>query len=190
MRPYIGAPWAADLLQDLPDLPFASGVGRDPIVACLDDLRDRYLGESGLRGTLRVERDVAGVNAAESPLRSVLEHLVEGALRDNPSKNPFCHVGVATTDEAEITLYLRDNGAALPEATIDELRKFVQETRPAHVPNRVYRLFLAEALVQWLGGRLWLGPSPNGSGSTVFLRLPRSASAGPPRNVLLGRHVF
>jgi hypothetical protein len=168
---------SSDLLEALPHLPYASKTGRDVLLSCLGELRDRYLHAHGLRGNLHFETDAVGLGVPESPLRSILEHLVEGALRDNPSADPFCHVGVCEKHDGFVTLYLRDNGRELPECSLEALRRFVREAKPEQVPDRIYRLFLADNLVQWLGGRMWIGPTPNGAGSSVFLRLPRAAAA-------------
>ena len=165
---------ANDLIDHLSDLPRAATPPKDPFLACLDDIRGRYLHVHGLRGNLHYEENAAGLGVPESPLRSILEHLVEGALRDNPADEPFCHVGVASRDDEFVTMYLRDNGRELPECSLEALRRFVRESKITNVPDRVYRLLLADNLVQWLGGRMWIGPTPNGNGSSVFLRLPRA----------------
>lgn len=167
---------AHELIDAMPRLPYAFKTTHDPFLACLNDIRGRYLRVQGLRGQLHFETDTPHLGVPESPLRSILEHLVEGALRDNPAEDPFCHVGVLEKDDAFVTLYLRDNGRALPECSLEALRRFVREAQHTQVPDRVYRLFLADNLVQWLGGRMWIGPTPNGKGSSVFLRLPRAAA--------------
>ncbi len=161
----------------MPQLPYASKAAPDLFLACLNDIRGRYLHVHGLRGRLHFETDTPHLGVAQSPLRSILEHLIDGALRDNPAEDPFCHVGVCEKDDQSVTMYLRDNGRALPECSLEALRRFVRDAKPAQVPDRVYRLFLADNLVQWLGGRMWIGPTPNEKGSSVFLRLPRAAAA-------------
>lgn len=177
VRSMFGDSVSADLLDTLPNLPYASTSARDPLLSCLNDLRDRYLHAHGLRGTLHFERNTPELGVPESPLRSILEHLVEGALRDNASADPFCHVGVSEDSADFVTFYIRDNGRELPECGLEALRRFVRDTEPTQVPDRVYRLFLADNLVQWLGGRMWVGPTPNGAGSSVFLRLPRKTES-------------
>lgn len=167
---------ANELIDALADRPTAPPAPTDPFIACLNDIRARYLHVHGLRGNLHFEQNALGLGVPESPLRSILEHLVEGALRDNPAQDPFCHVGVASRDEESVTLYLRDNGRGLPECSLEALRRFVRESKITNVPDRVYRLLLADNLVQWLGGRMWIGPTPNGNGSSVFLRLPSAKS--------------
>lgn len=173
MRTLLGTAWSSDLIDALPSLSLPAPSGPNPLRVCLEDLRDRYLHAHGLRGTLHFESDTPLLGVAESPLRSILEHLVEGALRENTAKDAFCHVGVSEKDGDFVTLFIRDNGRELPECSLEALRRFVRESTSEHVPERVYRLFLADNLVQWLGGRMWIGPTPNGAGSSVFVRLPR-----------------
>jgi hypothetical protein len=174
LRAILDRAWDPDLISAFSRVPRATTTYPDPLLACLTDLRERYLHIQGLNGTLHFDETTPKLSVAESPLRSILEHLVEGALRDSPAERPFCHVGVADQDERHVTLYVRDNGRELPECTVESLRKIVRESTETAVPDRVYRLFLADNLVQWLGGHMWVGPTPNGAGSSVFLRLPRA----------------
>lgn len=162
------------------DEPQEAQIGSSPedtFLACLSDLRRRYIDNNGLRGSLHFEPKSPGLDVPESTLRSILEHLVEGALRENPSRDPFCHVGIAQRDNDFVTLYVRDNGHGLPECSLDVLRRFIREAQPNDVPERVYRLLLADNLVQWLGGRTWISATPNANGTSVFLRLPRENAA-------------
>lgn len=163
---------------------------RSPVLEALVDLRFRYTVAHRLPGSLHFDDDLPDVEVPAAPLRSILEHLVEGALRSNPASSPYCHVGVHEQTEDRVVLSIRDNGIDLPECALDDLRRFVESNTVSHVPDRVYRLFLADTLVQWLGGRLRVAPSPNGSGATIHLELPKKSETKPKGHPLVGRHVF
>ena len=155
----------------------------------LRDLAYSYVPAQGLGGTLHFDDALPELDVAEGPLRAILEHLVESALRANPSIKPYCHVGLLEDAEDKVVLSLRDNGTPLPECTMEDLRAFLRTTAPRHVPDRVHRLLLADNLVQWLGGKVSIAPTPGADGTTVLLELPRTR--GPPqRDPLVGRHVF
>lgn len=158
----------------------------------LEMLRGSNLVTRTLGGRLHYEPNMPAVQLPEEPVRSLLEHLVEGGLRDNVSAQPYCHVGLRDADEGSVTLYVRDNGPPLPECSMEALHRFLREARVERIPDRVYRLMLADTLARWLGGALWIGPPPNGTGATVFVRLPRKLEdpEGGFRPALVGRHVF
>lgn len=153
-------------------------------------LTSQYLASRGIPGKLTFDANLPGLEAPEGPLKSLLEHLVDGSLRGSPAADPYCHVGVGAQDETSVTLFLRDNGVAIPECGLDQIRAFIQETRVEKVPDRIYRLFLADNLVRWVGGTMWVGPTANGGGTTVFIKLPKKTNAKGPENPLLARHVF
>lgn len=192
VNPFLEAP-QGDLFRDAEWsqlLERAIGTPRSPILEALVDLRFRYTVSHRLPGSLHFEDHLPEIHAPEAPLKSVLEHLVEGALRSNPSSAPYCHVGVVEESEERVVLAIRDNGVHLPECSLEDLRRFVQSNKVQHVPDRVYRLFLADALVQWLGGKIRIAPSPNQNGTTIHLELPRKTDAQPKDHPLVGRHVF
>ncbi|HLE47870.1 MAG TPA: ATP-binding protein [Candidatus Thermoplasmatota archaeon] len=160
------------------------------LTRCLDYLRTHYMASRGLAGKVTFDTNLPALEAPEGPLRSMLEHLVDGGLRANPSKGPYCHVAKGAEDEASVTLMIRDNGVAIPECTLDQIRRFIQETKVEQVPDRIYRLFLADNLVRWVGGTMWVGATANGTGTTVFVKLPKTSNAKGPENPLLAQHVF
>ena len=156
----------------------------------LSHVQHHYVESRGLAGRVTFDAKLPGLEAPEGPLRSMLEHLVDGGLRGNESRNPYCHVGVSDEDETSVTFYLRDNGVAIPECSLDQIREFIHETKVEQVPDRIYRLFLADNLARWVGGSMWVGPTANRAGTTVFLKLPKESTARAPQNPLLARHVF
>jgi hypothetical protein len=155
----------------------------------LRELASSYVPAQGLGGSLQFDESLPVLDVPEGPLRAILEHLVEGSLRGNPSVKPYCHVGVVEDTAEKVVLSVRDNGTAMPECGIDELRSFLQSTELRHVPDRVHRLLLADNLVRWLGGRVSLAPTPGADGTTVLLEIPRARVAAR-RDPLVGRHVF
>lgn len=197
----LGAPWTAtgelaavgEMLRDAAWselLEKAVSTPPSPVLEALVDLRYRYTVSHRLPGSLHFDERIPEIQVPQAPLKNILEHLVEGALRSNPAASPYCHVGVAEETEEHVVLSIHDNGVALPECSLEDLRRFVQSNKVAHVPDRVYRLLLADALVQWLGGKIKIAPSPNGSGATIHLALPRKAAPSLTKHPLVGRHVF
>jgi hypothetical protein len=173
-----------DLLRSIPQPSDGPTLART-----LRDLAQTYVPAQGLGGSLHYDEALPDLDVPEGPLRAILEHLVEGALRGNDAEHPFCHVAVVSDNDERLVLSIRDNGVSLPECSIEEMRQFLRQAGSMYVPDRVHRLFLAENLAQWLGGRLSVGPTPGAAGATVLLEIPKDG-AGVPGDALVGRHVF
>jgi K+-sensing histidine kinase KdpD len=180
---------AFDVSGELLEAPRPPNQPETVLDRCLAYVGGQFLQTRNLQGTVNVEPALPGLYVPEGPLRSLLEHLVEGSLRGNASSRPYVHIGVSKETDDEVTLYLRDNGTSIPECTFEEIREFIRTHAVETVPDRVYRLFLADNLVQWIGGHLWVGAT-HGEGTTIFLRLPKKAGQTRAGQGLVGRHVF
>lgn len=140
-------------------------------------------GDGPLSRAVKFDVPLDGLDVPEPPLRAAIEHLVEGALLGNPSKEPYCQVSVDQASDEKLVLSVRDNGAPLPSAPPGQ-------APPEGAPDRIHRLFLAQNLVQWLGGHIRVDPAQDGAGNKVLVEIPRWLPTTRSGQHLVGRHVF
>ena len=113
------------------------------------------------------------VNGDEARLTQVLSNLLSNAIKYSPSGGQIKVRG--TAGPAQVTVSVSDQGPGIPETDVP------------HVFERFYRadseltqrvkgtglgLFLAKAVVEAHGGRIWLESTP-GQGTTFYFSLPR-----------------
>ena len=142
---------------------------------------ERFAGQAGARFQfeLRFPDDFPAVFADHERTRQVLENLVSNAVKYSPEGGAIRVSGRVSGDHAIVSV--SDQGIGIPP---DEQRKLFR--RFYRVDNRLSRetqgaglgLFLARAIVEAQGGRIWVDSQP-GRGSrfsfTIPLATPRLA---------------
>ena len=135
---------------------------------------ERFAGQAGARFQfeLRFPDDFPAVFADHERTRQVLENLVSNAVKYSPEGGAIRVSGRVSGDHAIVSV--SDQGIGIPP---DEQRKLFR--RFYRVDNRLSRetqgaglgLFLARAIVEAQGGRIWVDSQP-GRGSRFSFTLP------------------
>ncbi len=125
-----------------------------------------------------VPDDLPPVWADRERIRQVLDNLLSNAIKYSP-EGGVIRVG-AWANTHEVTVYVADQGIGIPEEEQPYLfERFyrVDTSLRRKTKGAGLGLFLAKALVEAHGGRIWVHSKP-GEGSTFFFTLP---IAGAPR---------
>lgn len=114
-------------------------------------------------------------------VRQVLSNLLSNAIKYSP-EGGLIRVG-AWADKDQVTVYVADQGIGIPEEEQPYLfERFyrVDSTLRRKTKGAGLGLFLAKALVEAHGGRIWVHSKP-GEGSTFFFTLPIADGQDAPR---------
>jgi signal transduction histidine kinase len=135
---------------------------------------ERFAGRAGEQFSfeLRFPDDFPAVHADYERTREVLENLISNALKYSPEGGVIRIIGRAAADHAIVSISDQGIGIA-PEEQGKLFRRFYR------VDNRLRRetqgaglgLFLARAIVEAQGGRIWV-ESATGRGSRFSFTLP------------------
>jgi PAS domain S-box-containing protein len=115
--------------------------------------------------------------ADRDKLRQVLSILLDNAVRYSPAGGRVVVGARLVADSVEVRV--RDEGVGIPATKQEHIfRKFYRGdagTRNVGTGNTGLGLFIAEGLVNAMGGRIWVD-STEGRGSTFAFELPRAKS--------------
>jgi PAS domain S-box-containing protein len=117
--------------------------------------------------------DLPVVLADEDRLRQVLNNLVDNAIKYSPDGG-VVRVG-GWVESGHVVIYVADRGIGIPECEQERLfQRFyrVDSSIRRRTEGAGLGLFLAKAIVEAHGGRIWLR-SDVSKGTTVFFSLPR-----------------
>lgn len=117
---------------------------------------------------------VPPVSAASGPVATVLEHLLENALKYSPGGEPV-HVTVATTADA-VELAVADRGVGMTPAQQAQCFERFWQAEPSDVRRfggSGIGLYLVRSLVRGMHGDVWVDSTP-GQGSTFTVALRRA----------------
>ncbi len=121
-----------------------------------------------------VPEDLPLVWADAERVRQILSNLLSNAIKYSPEGGTI-RVG-AWADDKFVTVYVADQGIGIPEEEQEHLfERFyrVDSSLRRRTKGAGLGLFLAKALVEAHGGRIWVHSKP-GEGSTFFFTLPIS----------------
>jgi two-component system, OmpR family, phosphate regulon sensor histidine kinase PhoR len=146
-------------------------VGR--VVADVIDTAEEKLGGDGHDFVLALEDGPLAAHADPEKLKQVLTHLVDNAVRYSPAGGRVT-VGARRAARA-VEVRVEDEGVGIPRAEHERIfRKFYRgesTARTAGAGATGLGLFLAQGLVQAMGGRIWVD-SDEGRGATFVVELP------------------
>ena len=126
--------------------------------------------------TIDVPADLPPVWADPERVRQILDNLLSNAIKYSPQGGNI-RVG-AWADTDQVTVYVADEGIGIPEEEQPYLfERFyrVDSSLRRKTKGAGLGLFLAKALVEAHGGRIWVHSKP-GEGSTFFFTLPVAKS--------------
>ena len=119
-----------------------------------------------------ISDDLPPVWADRERVRQILANLLSNAIKYSPAGG-IIRVG-AWKDNNHVTVYVADQGIGIPEeeqARLFERFYRVDSTLRRKTKGAGLGLYLAKALVEAHGGRIWVHSKP-GEGSTFFFTLP------------------
>ncbi len=125
-----------------------------------------------------VPEDLPHVWADPERVRQVLSNLLSNAIKYSPDGG-VVRVG-AWAENEHVTVYVADQGIGIPEEELPYIfDRFyrVDSTLRRQTQGAGLGLYLARALVEAHGGRIWVHSKP-GEGSTFFFTLPISTESG------------
>jgi PAS domain S-box-containing protein len=130
--------------------------------------------------------DLPAVLADYARIEQVVHNLLENAVKYSPKGTRITVTGEALSDA--VVLRVRDEGVGVPAAERERIFH-----RFARLDSRVVRqmkgvglgLYIARAIIQAHGGRIWVDAAPGG-GAQFSFSLPRQYNA--PLPVLFGRN--
>jgi two-component system phosphate regulon sensor histidine kinase PhoR len=146
-------------------------VGR--VVADVMDAAEEKLGANDHHFVLALEEGPLAAQADPEKLKQVLSHLLDNAVRYSPAGGRVT-VGARRAAGA-VEVRVEDEGVGIPRAEQERIfRKFYRgesTARTAGAGATGLGLFLAQGLVQAMGGRIWVD-SDEGRGATFVVELP------------------
>lgn len=121
--------------------------------------------------TIRAVKDVPAVSADDGLLAQVVRNLIGNAIATSPAGSQVDIVIDATISDVHVTI--GDRGAGFPSGLGDDAFHLYHgsPTVAAHRPDTGLALFVAGALVEAHGGRIWQTDRPGG-GAEVGFTLP------------------
>jgi two-component system, OmpR family, sensor histidine kinase KdpD len=173
-------------------LPSGSRV-RDPRPVLLHHVasqaaRDEQRASDGRRVVIDVAPDVPAVRGDAEYLRHLLRNLISNAVRYSPEES-LVEVRVTRAGD-RVRVEILDRGQGFPAGSgEDAFRLFHQNPQTAErLPGAGIGLFVARALVEAHGGRIWVGDRPGG-GSEVGFEIPidRESIDDAPRGIPTGQ---
>jgi len=124
------------------------------------------------------------VRADRDRLVQVLVNLLSNAVKFCPPESGQVRIGVGTRDGV-VRIDVRDNGLGISAGDQEIIfEKFRQggDTRINRPPGTGLGLPISRAIVDRLGGRLWVESAP-GAGATFSFTLPVATAGTPPETV-------
>jgi PAS domain S-box-containing protein len=125
------------------------------------------------RRIVRVSRQRASdwVWADETALHTVLDNLLDNALRYSPVGSPV-EIRIACQPAGYLTVAVLDRGPGIPEGRREEI--FLQFCRrdgadPAADYGHGMGLYISRRLVERMGGRIWVEARPGGGSRFAFM---------------------
>jgi signal transduction histidine kinase len=128
---------------------------------------------------LEVSSDLPAVRGDESYVTQILRNLLSNAVKHTPPSQAITVAMRADPDDQAITVSVLDRGSGFPPGTgPDAFRLFYRSPAiAAHLPGTGIGLYVARALVEAQGGRIWLRNRVDG-GAEVGFSLPILESDG------------
>ena len=133
-----------------------------------DDETSRWTGREVV---IEADENLPAVRGDDGYVRQILRNLVSNAVKYSPAGSPV--VITLSPGQCGVAVSVLDRGRGFPPETgPDAFRLFHQSpTVAAHVAGTGIGLFVARALVEALGGRIWLR-NRRGGGAEVGFSLP------------------
>jgi|GEM_PF-2924661 len=115
--------------------------------------------------------DLPAVRADDGYVTQILRNLISNAVKYSPADEPVLVTMQATAESVSVSVL--DRGPGFPAETgPDAFRLFYRSPDvAAHMPGTGIGLYVARALVEAQGGRIWLRNRPDG-GAEVSFELP------------------
>jgi signal transduction histidine kinase len=121
--------------------------------------------------------DLPAVRADDGYVTQILRNLISDAVKYSPADEPVRVTMQETADSVRVSVLDRGPGFP-PETGPDAFRLFYRSPDvAAHMPGTGIGLYVARALVEAQGGRIWLRNRPDG-GAEVTFELPLFEAEG------------
>ena len=127
--------------------------------------------------TLAVPKRPLRATADHGGLFQVISNLLSNAIKFSSRKARI--IVQATTSDHGLEVAVRDEGPGIPECDLDRVFEGFCQLQDADDRGLGLGLYIARAIVQAHGGRIWATSRP-GEGSTFSFTIPRSASESSP----------
>jgi signal transduction histidine kinase len=124
--------------------------------------------------------DLPDVQGDATLLRVVFQNLIANAIKFRaPDRRPRVRVA-ADRDDGEYRFTVTDNGIGIEEEYAERIFVIFQRlhTRTAYEGTGI-GLAMCRKIVEYHGGRIWLGPAPDGGGSMFCFTLPATREESP-----------
>jgi PAS domain S-box-containing protein len=144
-----------------------------PIGLEVEEAAARARGSGRAAVSVSLPRERAWAWADEAALQTVLDNLLDNALRYSPEGNPV-ELHVERGPEGYLTLAVLDCGPGIPEAQRDQVfQRFYRAdgADPVTEHGHGMGLYISRRLVERMGGRIWMETRPEG-GSRFAFTLP------------------
>jgi signal transduction histidine kinase len=124
--------------------------------------------------------DLPDVRGDATLLRVVFQNLIANAIKFRaPDRRPHVRVA-ADREDGEYRFTVTDNGIGIEEEYAERIFVIFQRlhTRTAYEGTGI-GLAMCRKIVDYHGGRIWLGPAPDGGGSMFCFTLPATREESP-----------
>lgn len=181
------ADWMHTLMQDLLDVASIDAgrlaLAAEPqsvahMIEAGVDMLSRRAAAEGVTLATAISTETPTVNADAARILQVLSNLLSNAIKYSV-RGSTVTVG-ATARDAEVTLWVRDEGAGIaPEHLPHVFDRFWHLRGKSRTRGAGLGLAIAAGIVKAHGGRIWVD-SKLGAGSTFYFTLPMSAAPRGP----------
>lgn len=143
---------------------------------CVDLARTRHRLEAEAIKLEPVNGQPTTVNADAEDLRIALGNILDNAVKYSNGRVDVA-VKIASADEKNIALRVRDEGVGIPPQELKRVfKRFYRVPGRTHVKGTGLGLFIVRSIARAHGGRVSIESEGEGRGTTVVLELPRSAA--------------
>lgn len=140
----------------------------EAIAAILKDKQDP-IAERKARVLVALPENLPPVFADPAHTREVLGILIENAIAHSDLSAPVVSV-TATEKRHEILIAVENNGPAIPADDLEHIfEQYWRSGSPGHSEGAGFPLYIAHALTERMGGRMWFSSTPDSTNFTVAL---------------------
>lgn len=170
------------LIADLLDVAELEGgrlkMARKPtdVRTLIEDVRNAMAGEASARHVeldVNLPRNLPPIYADPDRMTQVLANLVENALKFTPGGGRVFLNALASADH--VLFEVTDTGPGIPEDRLPHIFEEFWTTASSGRSGRGLGLYIAKALVDYHGGRIWV--QTGSQGTSFFFTIPTSAHA-------------
>lgn len=125
------------------------------------------------------------VRANPNRMVQLFQNLISNAIKHRSDRPPTVHIGACRNVDSW-SIYVADNGIGVPEADRTRIFGLFRRTKGSAAPGSGVGLAICHAVVERLGGRIWVESGPEGGSCFTFTIPDREVFPTKPVHVEMG----